>query len=388
MMTKGKKTHLAQLLGPGKKKRTRFLRYSIPALFLVGCVLLGVLIFHPEPPMQKIENCQQMVERARKANAELYAREWYLAAVEDWDRMVQQWRQENNRWFFNRDYDQIASLCDSILKLAVLAEAQALQSADSLRLAVEGEISFVSYRIQQIRDYSGSLPSKHKIASQLSQSEILFLESKEAFKRGDIQQTIRKIRQAQTLLNGVEESLNSMTLGYFRQLPLWKAWAKETVEWSRVNKQAAVIIDKFAHTCLVYDHGQLIHEFPAELGKNWLGAKQQYGDSATPEGKYAIRQKKAGAQTRYYKALVLNYPNETDKKNFQSAVKTGRLSSEARIGGFIEIHGEGAKGVDWTQGCIALKNEDMDRLFDMTRVGTPVTIVGSLLDNPPQVVEE
>jgi len=338
--------------------------------------------------MRKIDNSRRMVERARKANAELYAREWYLAAVENWDRMIQQWRQENDRWFFNRDYDQIASLCDSISKLAVLAEAHALQSADSLRLAVEGEISFVSYRIRQIKDYYETLPAKHRTTTQLSQSEILFLESREAFKRGDIQQTVRKIRQAQTLLNGVEKSLNSMTLGYFRQLPLWKTWAEETVEWSRVNKQAAVIIDKFAHTCLVYKNGQRINEFPAELGKNWLGPKQQQGDLATPEGKYAIRQKKAGAQTKYHKALVLNYPNERDKMNFQSAVKTGRLSAEARIGGLIEIHGEGAKGVDWTQGCIALKNEEMDRLFDMTRVGTPVTIVGSLLDNPPQVVEE
>jgi len=42
----------------------------------------------------------------------------------------------------------------------------------------------------------------------------------------------------------------------------------------------------------------------------------------------------------------------------------------------IEIHGEGGKGANWTQGCIALKNEDMDELFDLAQIGTPVTIVG------------
>jgi hypothetical protein len=53
------------------------------------------------------------------------------------------------------------------------------------------------------------------------------------------------------------------------------------------------------------------------------------------------------------------------------------LPAGARIGGLIEIHGEGGRNRDWTSGCVALANGDMDRVFDRAGIGTPVTIVGS-----------
>jgi len=48
------------------------------------------------------------------------------------------------------------------------------------------------------------------------------------------------------------------------------------------------------------------------------------------------------------------------------------------IGNLIEIHGDGGKGINWTDGCVALTNSDMDKLYGLVGVGTPVTIVGSL----------
>jgi L,D-peptidoglycan transpeptidase YkuD (ErfK/YbiS/YcfS/YnhG family) len=50
------------------------------------------------------------------------------------------------------------------------------------------------------------------------------------------------------------------------------------------------------------------------------------------------------------------------------------------IGGLIEIHGNGGKGIDWTEGCIALTDSEMDSVFKIVKVGTPVTIVGSMHD--------
>jgi lipoprotein-anchoring transpeptidase ErfK/SrfK len=58
-------------------------------------------------------------------------------------------------------------------------------------------------------------------------------------------------------------------------------------------------------------------------------------------------------------------------------VKRGELHLRARIGGLIEIHGEGGQGRDWTNGCVALSNRDMDEVFALARVGTRVTIVGT-----------
>ena len=53
------------------------------------------------------------------------------------------------------------------------------------------------------------------------------------------------------------------------------------------------------------------------------------------------------------------------------------MPAAAGIGGLIEIHGEGGRGRDWTRGCVALANPDIDDLFRHVEVGTPVTIVGS-----------
>jgi lipoprotein-anchoring transpeptidase ErfK/SrfK len=46
----------------------------------------------------------------------------------------------------------------------------------------------------------------------------------------------------------------------------------------------------------------------------------------------------------------------------------------------IEIHGNGGKGIDWTQGCIALTDKEMDIVYNIAKVGTPVTIIGSMVD--------
>ena len=55
----------------------------------------------------------------------------------------------------------------------------------------------------------------------------------------------------------------------------------------------------------------------------------------------------------------------------------GIIPTRVGIGNLIEIHGEGGEGRDWTDGCVALANPDMDRVFALTEVGTPVTIVGT-----------
>ena len=56
------------------------------------------------------------------------------------------------------------------------------------------------------------------------------------------------------------------------------------------------------------------------------------------------------------------------------------MPASATIGSMIEIHGNGGKGVDWTDGCIALTDSDMDKVFGIAKVGTTVTIVGSMVD--------
>jgi L,D-peptidoglycan transpeptidase YkuD (ErfK/YbiS/YcfS/YnhG family) len=77
---------------------------------------------------------------------------------------------------------------------------------------------------------------------------------------------------------------------------------------------------------------------------------------------------------------MLDYPNPEDRARYRALVRSGRVSRRHGIGGDIEIHGKGGRGQDWTQGCVALENSDMDDLVPRVRVGTPVTIVGMIPD--------
>ena len=90
--------------------------------------------------------------------------------------------------------------------------------------------------------------------------------------------------------------------------------------------------------------------------------------------------KKLGSNnTKYYKALLIDYPNASDKAEFKKELARGTLPKNAKLGGMIEIHGNGGKGIDWTEGCVALSDSEMDVLFKLVKEGTPVTIVGSTL---------
>lgn len=157
----------------------------------------------------------------------------------------------------------------------------------------------------------------------------------------------------------------------------WQQDADETIALSRQTGSPVVIVDKLRRRLHVYVAGERVASFPAELGANGLQRKQHAGDAATPEGRYRVDVVKVGRQTKYYKALLVNYPNDEDQQRFWLGKKRGTIPARASIGGLIEIHGNGGDGRDWTDGCVALTDQDMDRLFAWTRVGTPVTIVGT-----------
>jgi murein L,D-transpeptidase YafK len=166
----------------------------------------------------------------------------------------------------------------------------------------------------------------------------------------------------------------------FKSYSLWKYWITKTINDSKKNNDYSIIIDKFSRKCFIYLNGARKMEFNAELGTNWVGDKRIKGDKATPEGMYKISKKFDGRKTKYYKALLLDYPNEEDVAKFKAEISNGSLPESAKIGGLIEIHGNGGKGIDWTEGCVALTDKEMDVVFKITRVGTPVTIVGSMVD--------
>ncbi len=154
----------------------------------------------------------------------------------------------------------------------------------------------------------------------------------------------------------------------------WRRMMDETIGWSRRTGAPAIVVSKEAHQLTLYDNGRAVRSYRIDLGSNSVRDKLYAGDNATPEGRYRITAKLVNSG--YYKGLLLNYPNEEDRAQFDRMRRAGELSARAHIGGDIEIHGEGGRGKDWTRGCVAMQNRDMDDLYAKVGVGTPVTIIG------------
>ncbi len=104
------------------------------------------------------------------------------------------------------------------------------------------------------------------------------------------------------------------------------------------------------------------------LGGNPVGPKRIEGDGKTPEGLYFID--RLNPNSSYHLSLGISYPNETDRE-------TAKAMSKAP-GGDIFIHGRAKKnrgqGRDWTAGCIAVKDREIEEIFSMVRIGTPIFI--------------
>jgi murein L,D-transpeptidase YafK len=132
-----------------------------------------------------------------------------------------------------------------------------------------------------------------------------------------------------------------------------------------------------------------LRRFPVVLGRAPRYAKEVRGDLRTPVGRYYVSEKHV---SKYHRFLGINYPNVTDADrgyaqglidasqwadiffaNWRGAMPT----AGTRLGGKVGIHGFGGRPyvpIDWTEGCIAVSNEDVEYLYAVAPLGTPVII--------------
>ena len=140
-----------------------------------------------------------------------------------------------------------------------------------------------------------------------------------------------------------------------------------------VTKADQVIVVKSQHTLTLLSQGKVLRTYKVALGGAPIGAKAQQGDHKTPEGHYILDRR--NAKSRFYKSIHVSYPNEEDK---QRAARIG-----VSPGGDIMIHGlpngfgwlgKSHRDRDWTDGCIAVTDLEMDEFWDLVPDGTPIEI--------------
>jgi murein L,D-transpeptidase YafK len=155
-------------------------------------------------------------------------------------------------------------------------------------------------------------------------------------------------------------------------------------------------ISKNSQMLLVKEDGQTIRTFHVAYGRGGAGGKAQLGDNKTPVGVYRITEFKS--DSRFYYFMLLDYPSLLDawrgyQNNLINATQFREIATAHRdhtvppqntaLGGYIGIHGIGDVNKEklelhdlfnWTEGCIALKNEEINELRQYVTIGTRVII--------------
>jgi murein L,D-transpeptidase YafK len=151
-------------------------------------------------------------------------------------------------------------------------------------------------------------------------------------------------------------------------------------------EEIRVEIRKKERTLRVYEGENLIRTFAVALGFSPAGGKEVEGDGRTPEGSFYVFTK--NPESKFHLSLGLSYPSIEDaerglKENLISKDDSDSIKKainekvkplqKTRLGGEIYIHGGGTES-DWTDGCVALKNEEIADLFELIPVGAVVEI--------------
>jgi len=135
-------------------------------------------------------------------------------------------------------------------------------------------------------------------------------------------------------------------------------------------KAQFLLLEKSERRLSLFHEGALLRSYTVALGANPIGHKQHEGDERTPEGVYFIDFK--NPDSRFHRSLKISYPNRRD------AARAARMGMDP--GGLIMIHGLGTRFLwrhptdDWTDGCIAVTNEEIEEIWDLVEEFTPILI--------------
>lgn len=134
-----------------------------------------------------------------------------------------------------------------------------------------------------------------------------------------------------------------------------------------------VIVNKSEKRMYLMENDQVLKKYKIALGANPVGHKTQEGDEKTPEGLYKLDY--INEQSSFYRSMHISYPNEEDVKRAED--------EGVPPGGAIMVHGQKngwgwiayiTQMFNWTNGCIAIRNKQMDEFIELVPVGTPIQI--------------
>ncbi|EYF01516.1 L,D-transpeptidase family protein [Chondromyces apiculatus] len=146
----------------------------------------------------------------------------------------------------------------------------------------------------------------------------------------------------------------------------------------RRPKITEIRIDKSDHTLQLLADTQVVKSYKVAIGPGGAGPKLYQGDKRTPVGTYRVQGRIKGL---FHQFLTVSYPNDEDRVRYAESKRRGEIPKGRGIGFGIGIHGVGSpelagdhKLSDWTLGCIALDDDEIDEVARLVPDGTRIVI--------------
>ncbi len=338
------------------------------AVFCFGC--------RPAPVPPEIQEAKQQDRDLWKSGASVYLSREYDAYSQSLKAARKEFQTESLKLGWFRDYGRIRENFRNVLDEGATLSRKLEEFKRERKDGILEALGAIRKRIAILNDITLSVGERGEARQALTQAGVYLREAEGLTAKEKYAEASEKMTAAGGAVHEAEEAVLTYLGRYLdsSQVEIWKKWAEETIARSRKQGVLAIIISKLERRLTVYRRGIPIRTYGVGLGFEGLSTKMKSGDNATPEGKYRIIRK--NPRSLYHKALLINYPNDADKKRFAQAIKEGVVPPGDAIGGDIEIHGGGRDSL--TRGCISLDNDHMDEVYALATVGTPVTIIGTL----------
>jgi hypothetical protein len=291
-------------------------------------------------------------------------------------------REEAGRWSVLQDRARVEQTFTDLERDGRALLLAARQRHAAVQQEVVERLDATEGRLVRLRTLATAL-GMYLHPSPLAAADLALREARQYVSAAAYERVPGLIEAAAAALRRAEDQAEGQIARYMGgpAMTSWRRWMQAAVASSRAAP--TIVIAKAERRLFLYRHGHVVAEYPVDLGFNALVDKLYEGDGATPEGRFRIVAKKSGTETRYDRALLLDYPTGEDRRRHQLAVRRGLVSPRARIGGLIEIHGRVPGPSDRTSGCVSLDHQALATLFDLVDAGTPVTIVGAASPRNP-----
>ena len=289
--------------------------WGLLLFLLAGCA-------RSEPFEARLAELQE--RKLWRSGAEAFATDEYRAYVGLLRRAKDALIENEAKFVWFRDYD---ALTEQFKR--VIAEGDRIHAAIGERR--EQQQSSVAARLEAQRDKLDRLDVLTSVISVgkssrefLVKAELLTDEAEDLAEKGRYREAEERLVRATTFTQIAKEVVTPALTRFVdgEQIALWRRKVDETIRESKLRGGYAIVVSKVDRQLYLYKAGRLVRTFPVGLGSRSVSDKLFAGDRATPEGKYRITKKLA--RSKYYKALLINYPNEEDRRQFEKKIEKTR----------------------------------------------------------------